>query len=63
MLTRMRVSPQVARNGHETRKELSYGKVQKHACTRLLVLPPISVARFGPRKNMMYSWAANHRPQ
>ena len=42
MLTRLWVSPQVARNGHETRKERESGTVQKHACTRLLVLPPIS---------------------
>src|SRR5258708_32198351 len=27
-------------------KERESGKVQKHCCTRLLVLPPIEVARF-----------------
>src|SRR5258707_14720145 len=46
MLTNLWVSSQVARNCHETRKERESGKVQKHCCTRLLVLPPIEVARF-----------------
>src|SRR5258706_13529452 len=46
MLAKWGVDCEVGRNGHETRKGRESGKVQKHCCTRLLVLPPIEVARF-----------------
>src|SRR5258708_14354045 len=51
------------KTAYEMRKERESGKVQKHCCTLLLVLPPIEVARFRLWNKRMYSWAANHRPK